>query len=74
MRTIKIRQDIDSLRRDGTMPAALSEHIDGYFRQLEVALQVDEETTFCLDRQGCIVVLEAGDNVRDLDKVDGAFS
>jgi hypothetical protein len=42
------------------------EHVDGYFCQLEVALQVDEEKKFCLDRHGYIVVLETGDNVRDL--------
>ncbi|WP_442600558.1 hypothetical protein [Paenibacillus sp. KN14-4R] len=66
MRIIKTYQDVEFLRRAGVLPAPLFKHVDGYFRQLEVALRVDEETTFCLNRHGCIVILEAGDNVRDL--------
>jgi hypothetical protein len=66
MRTIRTRQDFDDLRRDGTVPATLVEYLDWYFRQLETELADEEENTFCLDRHGYIVVLEAGDNVRDL--------
>jgi hypothetical protein len=66
MLTIKTRQDIDSLRRGGIMPAALNEHIDGYFRQLEAELSDDEEDTFCLDQHGPIVLLETGDDLRSL--------
>lgn len=50
MRIIKTYQDVEFLRRAGVLPAPLFKHVDGYFRQQEVALRVDEETTFCLAR------------------------
>ncbi|SDS83710.1 hypothetical protein SAMN05444162_2399 [Paenibacillaceae bacterium GAS479] len=39
MRTINTRKDIEDLHRVGTTPAALVEHVDGYFRQLESELK-----------------------------------
>lgn len=66
MRIIKTQQDVEVLSRAGVLPAPMLEHVDSYFRQLDVALQVDEEEMFGLERHGYIVVLEAGDNVSDL--------
>lgn len=69
MRIIEIQQDVKVLHRAGVLPLPMLEYVESYFRQLEVALQGDEEETFCLNRYGYIVVLEAGDNVRDLGNV-----
>jgi len=66
MRTIYTRQDIEDLRRDGSVPAALTEHITGFFRQLEAELADDEESAFRLDQHGPIVLLEMGDDLRSL--------
>jgi hypothetical protein len=49
MRTINTRQDVEDLRRDGTAPVPLVEHIAKFFRQLKAELAEDEQNTFCLD-------------------------
>ncbi|AHV95431.1 hypothetical protein PSAB_02475 [Paenibacillus sabinae T27] len=66
MRIIKTQQDFGVLRRDGTTPATLVDHIDGYFHQLEGELRDKTEDVFCLDQHGPIVYLEAGDDLRIL--------
>lgn len=68
MRTIKTQQDINTLQSVKFLPEAFLEHIDKYLRQLEAALANDEEV-FSLEHHGYIVLLEAGDNVRDLGNV-----
>lgn len=52
MRIINTWQEVEVLSRAGVLPAPILEHVDGYFRQLEVVLQVDEEELFYLDRHG----------------------
>ncbi|TXK75425.1 hypothetical protein [Paenibacillus sp. N3.4] len=69
MRTINTRQDVEDLRRDGTAPTALTKHISEFFQQLEAELADEEEDTFRLDQHGPIVLLEAGDNLYDLECV-----
>ncbi|MEC0371144.1 hypothetical protein [Paenibacillus chibensis] len=69
MRIIKTQQDFDVLRRVKALPAVLLDQVEDYFQQLRDE-QVDElESEFCLGMRGYIVVLEAGDNVRDLGNV-----
>lgn len=69
MRPIKTKQDIVILRRTEILPSALLSQIEGYFNQLRVELEDEEESEFHLGRKGYIVVLESGDNVRDLGNV-----
>ncbi|TDF88860.1 hypothetical protein [Paenibacillus piri] len=69
MRVIKTKQDIVILCRAEVLPSALLNQIEDYFNQLRVELEDGEESEFHLGRHGYIVVLEAGDNVRDLGNV-----
>ena len=66
MRTINTGQDVEDLRRNGTAPAALTEHVTEFFWQLEEELTDDEEAAFRLDQHGPIVLLETGDDLRSL--------
>lgn len=69
MRIIKTKQDFAVLRRAVTLPAALLVQVEDYLSQLKDELEDDVEDEFCLGRHGYIVVLEARENVRDLDNV-----
>jgi hypothetical protein len=69
MRIIKIQLDIDVLRRARALPASFLNQIEYYFNQLRVELEDEAESEFRLGRHGYIVVLEVGDNVRDLSNV-----
>lgn len=69
MRIIKTRQHFDVLNRVGTFPVALLENVEGYFTQLMVELEDETEGEFCLGKNGYIVILESGDNVRNLGNV-----
>ncbi|MFE9276809.1 hypothetical protein ACQKLN_11360 [Paenibacillus glucanolyticus] len=66
MKIIKTKRDLVMLHRVGALPAALLDQVEDYFNQLSVELEDEFEIDFCLDAQGYIVVLKAGDNVRDL--------
>lgn len=69
MRIIKSKQDIVILRRAEVLPAVLLVQVEDYFNQLSVELEVEAESQFRLGENGYIVLLEAGDNVRDLGNV-----
>lgn len=69
MRIIKTQQDFDVLRRAGTLPTALLGEIGGYFQQLRNELEDEKRSQFHLEECGYIVLLEVGDNVRDLGNV-----
>ena len=66
MRIIKTQQDFVTLRRTGVLPTTLLDQIEDYFNQLRMELTDEAEGEFRLSRHGYIVVLESGDNVRDL--------
>jgi hypothetical protein len=66
MRIIKTKQDIHTLRREGVLPAELLNQIEDYFNQLRVELEDEAESEFRLGKNGYIVLLEVGDNLRDL--------
>lgn len=57
------------MRRAEVLPAMLLFQIEEYFKQLEEELGDETGKEFRLDHNGYIVVLEAGDNVRDLGNV-----
>lgn len=69
MRIIKFQQDFDVLHRAGALPAALLGKVEDYFLQLRDEQEDEVGSEFCLDRHGYIVILEVGDNVRDLGNV-----
>ena len=69
MRIIKTKQDIAILRRAEVLPEAILAHVKDYVNQLSVELEDEAENQFRLGKNGYIVLLEAGDNVRDLSNV-----
>lgn len=69
MRIIKTQRDFDGLHRAGTLPAAFLGEIGNYFQQLRDELEDEDQSEFRLNRCGYIVVLEAGNNFRDLGNV-----
>ncbi|MHA6481652.1 hypothetical protein ACX1C1_07085 [Paenibacillus sp. strain BS8-2] len=66
MRIIKAQQDFDILRRVGVLPEALLDQVENYFNQLRVEQEDVNSSEFRLSECGYIVVLESGDNIRDL--------
>lgn len=66
MRIIKTQQDFDVLRHAGATPAVLLDQVEDYFQQLRDELEDEDRSEFRLGRSGYIVILEAGDNVRNL--------
>ena len=69
MRIIKTEQDIVFLRRAEVLPEALLDHVEDYFNHLRIELEDEADSQFRLDENGYIVLLEEGDNVRDLGNV-----
>ncbi|MDB5054114.1 MAG: hypothetical protein JWM44_2164 [Bacilli bacterium] len=69
MRIIKAQQDFDILRRTGVLPVALLDQVEDYFNQLRVEQEDEDSSVFRLNERGYILVLEAGDNIRDLGNV-----
>lgn len=69
MRIVKTQQDLNVLRQAGAIPATLLVQIEDFFLQLRDELEDEVESEFRLGRSGYIVVLEAGDNVRDLGNI-----
>lgn len=66
MRIIKTQQDLVVLRLAVTLPVELLLQVEEYLLQLRDAQKEKEATEFRLVGRGYIVVLEAGDNIRDL--------
>lgn len=69
MRIIKTLTDIDVLRHAEALQAELLDQVVDYFQQLRDELEDGVWSEFQMGRNGYIVVLEAGDNVRDLGNV-----
>lgn len=66
MRIIKTQQDITTLQLANLFPTLLPD-IQIHFNQLRDEIGVECECLFVLDRYGYIVILEAGDNLYDLE-------
>ncbi|MDQ0087826.1 hypothetical protein J2T12_001232 [Paenibacillus anaericanus] len=66
MRIIETKNDIVNLRRAEVLPSAFLIHVEDYFNQLRTELEDEAEHQFNLGENGFIVLLEMGDNVRDL--------
>lgn len=69
MRILKTQQDFKLLPRPRALTTAFLDLIEDYFLQLMVELKDEDEGEFRLGMNGYFVVLEAGDNVRDLGNV-----
>lgn len=69
MRTIKTEQDLKDLERANALPEALLTYFRKEFRMFQEALNGLVDQTFDLYEHGYIVLLEPGDNVRDLREV-----
>lgn len=69
MRIVKSQQDFDILRRARALTTAFLDLIEDYFLQLMVELKDEDAGEFRLGMNGYFVVLEAGDNLRDLGNV-----
>lgn len=67
MKTIKTLKDIELLRSEKVIPEDYLEHVENYFNHLHESLNDGEPLDeFSLQQHGYIVLLERGDNVRDL--------
>ncbi|MGO0063488.1 hypothetical protein ACTID9_26390 [Brevibacillus fluminis] len=67
MRTIKTIQDIRSLQKARVFPEQFSKFLEDQFLELKEAFDFDgADMAFTLDLHGFMVVLEKGDNLRDL--------
>lgn len=70
MRVIKTLRNIRCLGAAGALDTAYLNLIDGFFRQLSESLGDGQPADeFSLDQHGYFVVLERGDDVRDLSTV-----
>ncbi|RCX21371.1 hypothetical protein DFP94_102119 [Fontibacillus phaseoli] len=66
MRIIETKKDIVNLLRAEVPPSAFLIHVEDYFNQLRTELEDEAENQFNFSENGFIVLLEMGDNVRDL--------
>lgn len=70
MRTIKILADIRCLREAQVFSPIFQAYLEEEFRELKEAFDFDGlEEEFALDHYGFMIVLEKGDNLRDLSVV-----
>lgn len=68
MRIIQTKEDIQNLS-NSNIPPFLIDYIEGYFNQLAESLMDGHDTIFSLQKYGYIVILEAGDNLYNLNVV-----
>ncbi|MGQ4680711.1 hypothetical protein [Paenibacillus polymyxa] len=68
MRIIQTQQDMDSLHVSPLSPALFG-HIQEYFTQLRDSFHDKDDPYFSLQPYGPIIILEAGDNLHDLNLV-----
>ncbi|MED1876667.1 hypothetical protein [Brevibacillus borstelensis] len=70
MRTIKTLADLRCLRQAKALPDGFLTYLEEEFNQLKEAFDFDgSDEAFTLDLYGYMVVLEKGDNLRDLSVV-----
>ncbi len=70
MRTIKTLADLRCLRQAEALPDGFLSYLEDEFNQLKEAFDFDGvDEAFTLDLYGYMVVLEKGDNLRDLSVV-----
>lgn len=66
MRIIKTNQDIEVLCYPRVVPAVILNQIEIHFLDLRNEHEEEEGKEFRLERNGYIVILETGDNVRNV--------
>lgn len=70
MRIIKTKECLTKLKEANALNPLLLEYLEEYFQSLfETFAEGEPEEEFSLDRYGYIVILESGDNTKDLSSV-----
>ena len=70
MKTVKTLQDRRELKRQDSISKALFDHIEEYFFELVESLSEGKDINeFSLEESGYMVILEKGDDVRNLEEV-----
>ena len=69
MKIIKNKQDLDLLSEAKALGSEMSQHLQDFLVELQADLDVPEPGVYTTEDCGHIVLLEAGDNVRDLSNV-----
>ncbi|OPY55798.1 MAG: hypothetical protein A4E55_02386 [Pelotomaculum sp. PtaU1.Bin035] len=70
MKTVKVLADIQMLRSSQALTEPLLDHLEEYFGELHSALGDGEPLQeFSLEEHGYFVILEPGDDARDLSEV-----
>ena len=69
MRVIKNQDDVRLLKEAKAISPQLAEHLIQFFDDLQADLEDMSPNTYRLEDTGHVVLLEAGDNVRDLKEI-----
>src|SRR5690554_6258351 len=69
VRIIKNKRDAEILTGAGVLADEFTNHLNKFFDDLQADLDDMEPETYTVEDCGYIVILEAGDNVRDLSNV-----
>lgn len=69
MLRVKTAQDVERLRREGALNSRYLEYLEELFGQLHGALSDGSQVEFSLESHGYIVVIERGDDPRNLSGV-----
>lgn len=69
MKVIQTREDFDQLKRDGLLEPEMTEHLRQFITSLQGVLDAMSPNTYNLGDAGSIVILEKGDDVRNLTEI-----
>jgi hypothetical protein len=69
MRVIKNQDDVRLLKEAKAISQPFAKHLTKFFDDLQVDLEDMSPNTYRLEDTGHVVLLEAGDNVRDLKEI-----
>lgn len=69
MRVIKNQDDVRLLKEAKAISPTLAKHLTKFFNDLQADLEDMSPNTYRLEDTGHVVLLEAGDNVRDLKEI-----
>ena len=69
MRVIKNQDDVRLLKEAKAISPTLAKHLTKFFDDLQADLEDMSPNTYRLEDTGHVVLLEAGDNVRDLKEI-----
>lgn len=69
MKVIQTQEDFDQLKRDGLLEPEMAEHLTQFITSLQAVLDEMSPNTYDLGDAGSIVILEKGDDVRNLTEI-----